>query len=94
MQNIRGFSPLMLAASSDTLPAGVVKLLLAKGANPLYTGDYDETARDLASKRGDTEVARLLGGAVAATRRDTSRRPPAQRRPCYRGSGGEVVRPA
>ena len=68
VQNIRGFSPLMLAAGSDTRPAAVVKLLLAKGANPLYTGDYDETARDLASKRGDTEVARLLGGAVAATR--------------------------
>jgi ankyrin repeat protein/mono/diheme cytochrome c family protein len=66
VQNIRGFSPLMLAASSETSPAGVVKLLLAKGANTGYTGDYNETARDLASKRGDTEVARLLGGAVTA----------------------------
>jgi len=66
VQNIRGFSPLMLAASSDTTPAGVVKLLLANGANTAYTADYDETARDLAAKRGDTAVTRLLGGPAAA----------------------------
>lgn len=64
VRNIRGYSPLMLAASSDTIPAGVVKLLLQKGADTTYTGDYDETARDLAAKRGDTEVTRLLGGAA------------------------------
>jgi ankyrin repeat protein len=64
VRNIRGFSPLMLAASSDSIPSGVVKLLLAKGADTSYTGDYDETARDLAAKRGDTEVARLLGGTL------------------------------
>jgi len=62
VRNIRGFSPLMLAASSDTLPAAVVRLLLAKGADTSFRGDYDETARDLAAKRGDTEVTRLLGG--------------------------------
>ncbi len=64
VQNIRGFSPLMLAASSDVIPTAAVKLLLAKGANTSYTGDYDETARDLAAKRGDTEVTRLLAGAA------------------------------
>ena len=61
VRNIRGFSPVMLAASSDAIPAGVVKLLLARGANTTFKADYDETARDLAAKRGDTEVARLLG---------------------------------
>jgi ankyrin repeat protein len=61
VRNIRGFSPLMLAASSETIPAGVVTLLQAKGADASFTADYDETARDLAVKRGDTEVARLLG---------------------------------
>ncbi len=61
IRNIRGFSPLMLAASSEVMPAGVVKLLLSKGADTSYTADYDETARDLAAKRGDNEVARLLG---------------------------------
>jgi hypothetical protein len=65
VRNIRGYSPLMLAASSDAIPASAVKLLLAKGADTTYTGDYDETARDLAARRGDTEVTRLLGGMAA-----------------------------
>jgi hypothetical protein len=62
VRNIRGYSPLMLAASSDTIPSGAVKRLLAKGADTSCKGDYDETARDLAAKRGHTEVTRLLGG--------------------------------
>jgi ankyrin repeat protein/mono/diheme cytochrome c family protein len=66
VQNIRGFSPLMLAASSDAIPSKAVKLLLAHGADTAFTGDYDETARDLAAKRGDTEVSRALGAKVAA----------------------------
>ena len=66
VRNIRGYSPLMLAASSDAIPAGVVKLLLAKGADTSFTGDYDEGARELAAKRGNTEVARLLGAASTA----------------------------
>jgi ankyrin repeat protein len=66
VRNIRGYSPLMLAASSDAIPAAAVKLLLSKGADTAYTGDYDETARDLAAKRGDTEVTRLLGGMKAS----------------------------
>lgn len=61
-RNIRGYSPLLLAASSDAIPSGVVKRLLAKGADTSFKGDYDETARDLAAKRGNTEVTRLLGG--------------------------------
>ena len=61
-RNIRGYSPLMLAAGADAIPAEVVKLLLARGADKTFTADYDETARDLALKRGDTEVSRLLGG--------------------------------
>jgi ankyrin repeat protein len=66
VRNIRGYSPLMLAASSDSIPAGAVKLLLAKGADVSFTGDYDERARELAAKRGDTEVARLLGSVPPA----------------------------
>jgi hypothetical protein len=67
VRNIRGYSPLMLAASSDAVPSGAVKLLLAKGADTTYTADYDESARDLASKRGDTAVVRLLGGMPSKT---------------------------
>jgi ankyrin repeat protein len=59
-QDIRGYSPLLYAAGSDAMPAGVVKMLLAKGADPAAKGD-GETAPMLAAKRGDSEVARVLG---------------------------------
>ena len=60
VQDARGYSALLYAAGSDTIPAPVVKLLLAKGADATVKGD-DETAAMLAAKRGPTEVARLLG---------------------------------
>src|SRR6185503_12282958 len=53
-------SPLMYAAGTDAMPTGIVKMLLAKGAKPEATGE-GETARTLAAKRGDTEIAKLLG---------------------------------
>ena len=60
VQDIRGYSPLLYAAGSDAMPSAVVKMLLAKGADgrPRETA---KRARMLAAKRGDTEVARLLG---------------------------------
>ena len=60
VQDIRGYSPLLYAAGADAMSAGVVKMLLAKGADQNAKGD-DETARMLAAKRGDSEVAFLLG---------------------------------
>ena len=80
-RNDRGYSPLMLAAGSDAAHAGIVKMLIAKGADTRFTGDYDENAHMLASKRGDTEVTRLLGGLakdghradLVAVSHDTSR---------------------
>jgi ankyrin repeat protein len=60
VQDIRGYSPLLYAAGSDAMPAGIVKMLLAKGADLTYKAD-GETAPMLAAKRGDSEVARLLG---------------------------------
>ncbi|MBI4903193.1 MAG: ankyrin repeat domain-containing protein [Acidobacteria bacterium] len=60
LQDERGYSPLMYAAYSESMPAGVVILLLAKGARRDYEGE-GETAVTLAGKRGDNEVARLLG---------------------------------
>ena len=60
LADIRGYSPLLYAAASETIPVGVVKLLLAKGASLDARGD-GESAGMLAAKRGDTEVARLLG---------------------------------
>jgi ankyrin repeat protein len=56
----RGYTALLYAAGSDAIPAGVVKLLLAKGASQEFKGD-GETAGMLAAKRGNTDVARLLG---------------------------------
>jgi ankyrin repeat protein len=60
VQDDRGYSPLMYAAYSEAMPAGIVRLLLAKGADTSVTGE-GETAQSLAGKRGDNEVARLLG---------------------------------
>ena len=59
-QDYRGYSPLMYAAYSEVAPAGIVKLLLAKGADTKVSGE-GETPQSLAAKRGDNEVARLLG---------------------------------
>ncbi|HMG35902.1 MAG TPA: ankyrin repeat domain-containing protein [Blastocatellia bacterium] len=61
VRNFRGYSPLMFAANSDAMPAGIIRLLLDKGADARFTGDYDEPASALAAKRGHTEAARLLG---------------------------------
>jgi ankyrin repeat protein len=60
VQDIRGYSPLLYAAGSDAMPDGIVKMLLAKGADLTAQAD-GETAPMLAAKRGDSEVARLLG---------------------------------
>jgi ankyrin repeat protein len=68
VQDIRGYSPLLYAAGSDSMPAGAVKLLLAKGADRNAKGD-GETAAMLAAKRGDSEVARLLGVAEEERKR-------------------------
>jgi len=80
VQDDRGFSPLMYAAASDTQPTAVVKLLLARGADPSLTGE-GETARTLAAKRGDTEVARLLGVPEADRLRGGVALLPARERP-------------
>jgi hypothetical protein len=60
VRNFRGYSPLMFAASSDTMPSGIIKLLLKNGADASFTGDYDEPASALAAKRGHTRAASLL----------------------------------
>jgi len=71
VQDQRGYSPLLYAAGSDTVPAEAVKMLLAKGADRGIKGD-DETVAMLAAKRGDTEVARLLGVPAKATNTSTA----------------------
>ena len=84
VQDIRGYSALLYAAGSDVMPAGVVRMLLEKGADRNAKGD-GETATMLAAKRGDCEVARLLGvpdrGKEAARRRSCAGRN--RRRPVH-----------
>ena len=62
-QDVRGYTALLYAAGSDTAPLEVVKLLLENGADTGCLGD-EETAKTLAAKRGNTEVAKLLGAVV------------------------------
>jgi len=54
----------MYAAYAESMNTEVVRLLLAKGADRSATGE-GETALSLASKRGDTEIVRLLTQASA-----------------------------
>lgn len=58
----RGYSPLMYASASEAMPAGVVKMLLDKGADPNCTGE-GETPATLAAKRGNPEILKLVKAA-------------------------------
>jgi ankyrin repeat protein len=68
----RGYTPLLLAAQYDGDSPELVRLLLARGANPVATAE-GETALSLAEKRGETEVTRLLREAAATARTAGSR---------------------
>lgn len=60
-----GYTPLMGAAYSESLPLSALKLLLEKGADVKKKGANGETALSLAQKRGRTEVVELLEKAGA-----------------------------
>ena len=60
VQDTRGYTALLYAAGSDAMSPLIVKMLLEKGADPNVKGD-GETAPMLAAKRGNSEVAALLG---------------------------------
>jgi ankyrin repeat protein len=53
-------TPLMLAASSDLVPADAVRLLIDRGADLDVQGPDGETALDLARRNGHTPVVDLL----------------------------------
>jgi ankyrin repeat protein len=61
-QDYRGFTPLMLAAGTDRYDRRTIDMLLAHGADLHPTNHAAETALDWASKFGDQEVIRALGG--------------------------------
>lgn len=64
----RNYSPLMYAAYSEAMPVEIVRMLIAKGADPSVEGE-GETALSLAKKRGETEVVRLIDGAMKEAKR-------------------------
>ena len=63
--DMRGRTPLMLAASSDRIPIDTVKMLLARGADINVLGPEGETALDLAVRNGHTIVVDALLAAGA-----------------------------
>jgi ankyrin repeat protein len=63
----RGFTALLLAAQYDGDSPELVRLLLSRGAD-LNAVAEGETALSLASKRGETEVTKLLREMVSAAR--------------------------
>ena len=90
IQDYQGHSPLLFAAMSESMSAPTVRMLLEKGAKTDVSGHGvsgpEETPRSLAGKRGDSEVARLLGvseekrksGGVAAVPEVAGDRSPAE----------------
>jgi len=64
-RDLRGRTPLMVAASSDYLPAVTVKMLLDRGADPNAAGPDGETPLDLAKRNGPTPVVEMLVAAGA-----------------------------
>ena len=63
----RGYTALLLAAQYDGDSPELVRLLLAHGADVSAAAE-GETALSLASKRGETEVTKLLRALVPASR--------------------------
>jgi len=65
IRDYQGHSPLLFAAMSESMSAATVRMLLEKGAKTDVSGHGvsgpEETPRSLAGKRGENEVARLLG---------------------------------
>ena len=55
-----GYTALMWASYSYEADPRIVELLLEKGADPSVKGEDGLTALDLALRRGDREVAKLL----------------------------------
>jgi ankyrin repeat protein len=68
-RDMRGRTPLMMAASSDRLPVDAVTLLIARGADVDAEGPEGETALDLARRNGETKVVEVLRRAGAKSGR-------------------------
>lgn len=66
-RDMRGATPLLLAAASDNVGPAIVRMLLEHGADPSVKDPrYGRTALDWARLRGQTEVTTLLESVIAA----------------------------
>ena len=65
VKDVRGMTPLMLAAACDHTSPDVIRLLLSKGADVRAKSPEDETALDWALKSGSTPIVALLKAAGA-----------------------------
>jgi ankyrin repeat protein len=72
-KDIRGMTPLMLAAASENQDAKVIALLLKRGADPNIKSENGETALDWARKFGDPSVLKLLHGQPLSASKSNSR---------------------
>jgi ankyrin repeat protein len=63
--DIRGMTPLMLSIATDRTDPAIVRLLLAKGADPKIKSKAGENAFDWARKYQNPEILRALGLAPA-----------------------------
>lgn len=66
VKDMRGMTPLMMAASAEKQNVETLRLLLAKGADVNVRSKDGETALSWAKKWGDTEIVKLLKHAGAA----------------------------
>ena len=64
-RDLRGRTPLMVAANSDYLATANIKMLLDRGADPNAVGPDGETSLDLAKRNGPTSVVDMLVAAGA-----------------------------
>ena len=84
LKDIRGMTPLMLAVSSETQDAAIVRRLVHAGADVNAKSKAGESALDWAKKYGDPDVISILtaegahatGSHVASPRRDLTPRAP------------------
>src|SRR5262249_18346184 len=68
-KDVRGMTPLMLAAATDHASPEIVQLLLAKGADPNIKSAAGETAVDWARKFGPTAISKTLNAKFEAPAR-------------------------
>ncbi len=71
-KDMRGMTPLMMAASSETQNAETIRILLARGADPNWKANDGQSAISWAEKWGDSGVLKNLQRRSVATNHRTA----------------------